>query len=85
MVNSGHFCGREATFRCKNFLFSPNDFTDGHVLKIDWLVTNVTPVGCPDRGERAKLGMIMRVFWSIQATFVVGEPLCDVGVPPFEP
>ena len=43
--------------------------------------TDVTAVGSPDRAERAILGMILGVFWSIQATFVVGEPLCDVGIP----
>ena len=51
-----------------------------HLMKMEWLVTDVTPVGSPDRAERAILGMIwLSVFWPIQAVFVVGEPLCDVG------
>ena len=41
-------------------------------MKIEWLVTDVTAVESPDRGERAGLEVIY---------FVVGEPLCDVGPP----
>ena len=47
----------------------------------EWLVTDVTVVGSPDRRERDILGMIWCVFWPIQATFVVREPLCYVGIP----
>ena len=52
-------------------------------MKIEWLVTNVTAVRTPDRAERAILGVILAglCFWSIQAVFVVGEPLCDVENP----
>ena len=36
----------------------------------------------PDRSEFEILGMILDVFWPIQATLVVREPLCDdVGTP----
>ena len=50
--------------------------------EIEWLVTNVTDVGCPGRAKRAILGVILagRVFWPIQDSFMVAaEPLCDVG------
>ena len=47
---------------------------------MELLVANVTFVGSPDRAERDILGMLFDVFWSIQAAFVVGEPLCDVGI-----
>ena len=50
-------------------------------MKIEWLVTGVTPVGSPDGVERSILGVILGNFWPIQATFVVGEPLYDVGIP----
>ena len=50
-------------------------------MKIEWLVDNLTAVGSPDRGERAILGVILGDFWPIQATCVVGEPLCDVKKP----
>ena len=50
-------------------------------MKTEWLVTNVTAVVSPDRAERAMLGIILGIFWPIQAIFVVGEPLCDVGTP----
>ena len=50
-------------------------------MKIEWLVTNETAVGYPDRAERVIFGVILGVFLPIQATFVIGEPLCDVGVP----
>ena len=61
LVNSGHFCGRGATLRCRNPLLSPSNFTRGRLMKIEWLVTNVTVVGCPDRAERAILGVILGV------------------------
>ena len=51
-------------------------------MKIEWLVTVVTAVVSLDRGGRAILGVILVWrFWSIQAIFVIGEPLCDVGTP----
>ena len=36
-----------------------------------------------ERAECAILGMILDVFWSIQAAFVVGELLFDVPCVPF--
>ena len=62
---------------------SSNNFTQGHLLKTEWLISDVMAVGSPDRTKRAILGMIFArcFFWSIQATFVVGEPLCDLGTP----
>ena len=51
-------------------------------MKIEWLVADVTAVGFPDRAERAILWMILAgLFWAVQAIFVVGEPLWDVGTP----
>ena len=52
-------------------------------MKIEWLVTDVTAVGSPDRAERAILEVIFarRFLGQIQAVFVVGELLCDVGTP----
>ena len=50
-------------------------------MKTEWLVANVTPVGSPDRAERAVLGIIVSVFWPIQTVFVAREPHFDVGTP----
>ena len=50
-------------------------------MTIEWLVTDVTAVRSPDGAERAILGLILGVFWKIQAVCVVGEPLSDVGTP----
>ena len=50
-------------------------------MKREWLVADVTPVGSPDRAEGGILGMLLNVFWPIQAAFVVGKPFCDVAVP----
>ena len=80
-ANSVYFCGRKTTLWCRNPLLSTNKFTWGHLMKIEWLITNVTAVGSPDRAERAISGMILGIFCLIQATFVVGEPLCDVRAP----
>ena len=43
---------------------SSNNVTQGHLVKIEWLVADVTAVGSLDRAECAILGMIMarRVF-----------------------
>ena len=61
---------------------SPSDFNQGHLMNIEWLNTDVTAVGCPDRAERAILGVILAgLFWPIKAICVAGEPLCDVGTP----
>ena len=54
-------------------------------MKLEWLVTDVTAVGTPDRAERAiNFGSDFgwAFFWPIRAVFVAGEPLGDVG-PPF--
>ena len=59
---------------------SPNNFAEGHLLKIDWIVADVTPVGSPARAERDILGMLLDVFWPIEAHFVGGGPLYDVGI-----
>ena len=50
-------------------------------MKIEWIVVYVTPVVSPDRVECDILLMILGAFWPIEATFVVREPLCDVGTP----
>ena len=42
---------------------------------------DVTSVGSSDRAECDIFGGDFGDFWPIQATFVVGEPLCDVGIP----
>ena len=61
---------------------SLDGFTQGHLMKKEWLVSDVTVVRSPDRVERAILGVILaRFFLPIQAAFVVGEPLCGVGTP----
>ena len=43
---------------------SSNKFTRGHLVKIEWLVADVTAVGSLDRAECAILGVIVagRVF-----------------------
>ena len=50
------------------------NFIQGHLMKIGWLVTNVTPVRYPDREEHAILGVILAyiaLFPPIHAVFVV--------------
>ena len=48
-------------------------------MKTQRLVTDVTPDRPPDRAERDILGMVLDVFWQIQAVFVISEPLYDAG------
>ena len=40
-------------------LLSPDNFTRGHVMKIEWLATDVTAVGSPGKAERAILRGIL--------------------------
>ena len=47
---------------CRNPLLSPNYVFRVILMKIEWLVTDATPVGSPDRAERDILGMILGVF-----------------------
>ena len=59
---------------------SPNKSTEGHLVKMECLVSDVTAIRSPDRAEHAILGMIFAkcVFWPNQALFMVAEPFCDV-------
>ena len=43
---------------------SSSNFTEGHIVKIEWLISDVMAVGSPARAERAILGLILagRVF-----------------------
>ena len=50
---------RGATFQCRTALLSYNTFTLGYILKIKWLVTDVTAVGSPDKAEHAILEVIL--------------------------
>ena len=65
----------------KDSILSPNNFTWGHLLKIEWLVIDITAVGSPDKAERDILGMIFDVFWPGQPAIVVWEPLRDLRTP----
>ena len=49
-------------------------------MKREWLVIDVTAVGSPTRAEGDIFGLTFGVFWPVQATFVVGNPRCDVGI-----
>ena len=59
---------------------SSNNFRQGRLIKIEWLVTDVTAVGSPGRAERVifRGGFGWTCFWPIQGIVVVPEPLCDV-------
>ena len=50
-------------------------------MKIKWLIANVTAAGSPARAKRDILEVMLDVFWPIQATFVIGEPFCDLQIP----
>ena len=47
----------------------PNKLAQGNLMKMKWLVADVTVVGSPDRAEPAILGVIMarRCFGQIKA------------------
>ena len=43
---------------CRNLLLGSTIFNQAHLVKIEWLVTNVTAVGSPGRAERAICGVV---------------------------
>ena len=76
------YCGQGATLWRRNPLLITINFTYGHLLKIERLVTDVTAVRSPDIATFYLGGDFgWALFWLIQAVFVVGEPLCGVGTP----
>ena len=81
LANSGRFCDRGATLRDRNPLLSPHKFAQGHLVKIEWLVADVTAVRSLDRAERAILGVILAgcVFGQFRTYLWSARPLCDVG------
>ena len=58
-VYSGCICGQGATLWCRKPLLSPNNFTEGHLMEVEWLVIDVQSVGSPDIVDCA----ILRWFW----------------------
>ena len=62
---------------------SPKNLSYGHLMKIEWLIADVTAVGSPTstRAESAVFCVILDVFWPLWATLVAGEPLCDLETP----
>ena len=50
-------------------------------MEIEWLIADETSVRSPTRAGHDILGMVFLVFWSVQATFVVEEPLCGAEIP----
>ena len=62
-------------FWCRTPLLSSNKFTQGHSMKIKWLVADVTAVGSPDRAEHAILGVILvgRCFGQFRLDFWSGS------------
>ena len=58
-ASSGHIYSPWATLWGKNSLLSSDNFTQGHLMKMKLLVTNVTAIGTPGRAECAILGVIL--------------------------
>ena len=56
---SRSFCGRGATLWCTNPLLSSNNFTWGRLMKIEWLINDVTAIGSSGRAEHVILGVIL--------------------------
>ena len=50
-------------------------------MKVEVLVADKTSVGSPVRAEREMLGILLDVFWPIQASFVVWKALCGLEIP----
>ena len=59
LVNSGHICDRGAALCCRTPLLSSNNFTQGCLMKIEWIVTDGSAVRSPDRPEHAILEVML--------------------------
>ena len=59
LSDPGHICGQGATLWCRNPLLSSKNFTRGHLMEIEWLLTDLTAFGSLDTAEHAILGMIL--------------------------
>ena len=48
-------------------LLSPNNFTEGHLMKIEWWIDNVTSVGSPARAGPNNFteGRLMKIEWLV--------------------
>ena len=75
LPNSGRFRDRGATLWCRNPLLSPDNFYQGHSLKLKWLVTNAIAVRSPERAEHANLRIILvgRVFGQFRPHLWLGS------------
>ena len=87
VIEAGRVFGQSRSFLwsgsllwCRNPILSSNYFTYGHLMKIEWLVTNITAVEPPGRAKRAILGVISagRIFgqfrthlWLLLSHFVM--------------
>ena len=63
---------------------SSNNFTHEHLMKLEWLLTNVPDVESPDRAECAILEVILagQFLGQLRLSILVAwEPLCE---PPFD-
>jgi hypothetical protein len=52
-------------------------------MRTEWLIIDVTAVRSLARAENGLFLEILSVFRTIQATIVVGQPLCDLETPPW--
>ena len=50
-------------------------------MKTEGFIANVTPVRWPVRAEHDIVGVILDIFWPIQAAIVAREPFHNPGIP----
>ena len=51
----------------------PKNLAEGHLMKIEWWITNVTAAGSLARTENEDFWAIFDVFWSVQAVLWPGR------------
>ena len=70
---------------CRKLLLSSNNFTSGHLVKIEWLVAGVTPVRSLDRAKCATCFggdcVAGYVFGQSRSFLWSGSDLCGVRTP----
>ena len=70
---------RGATLWSENLLSSLKNRTREIIMRLEWLIANITAVESPARIEGAFFGNF-GYFWPIQPAIVVGELLCEVEI-----
>ena len=73
LVHLGHFCSQKAALWCGDTFLSPKNLSYDHLMKLKWLIANITAVGSP-------LQQREQFFWLIWCFLIDLGHFCSQGV-----